>query len=93
MTLHLETWQVVLIGLVVLADVLAGIRLWTRQRRAERTIAAIRQLAEDHVAYMPDDLVRSTRGPVFERASGYWSRMVLRELDHPDPNALVRRRR
>jgi len=93
MTLRLETWQVVLIVLVVVADVLAGLRLWARQRRSERRIAAIRQLAEDHVAYVPDDLVRSTRRPVFERASAYWSAMVLRELDHPDPNVVLRRRR
>lgn len=93
MTLHLETWQAALIGLVVLADVLTGMRLWSRQRRSERTIAFIRQLAEDHAAYVPDDLVRSTRGRVFERASAYWSAMILRELDHPDPNSMLHDRR
>jgi hypothetical protein len=93
MTLHLETWHVVLACLVVVADVLVGLRTWNRAARAERRLAMMRQLAHDHVGYVPDDLIGSAKGATFERASGYWSRMVLRELDHPDPNATLRVRR
>ena len=91
MTLHLETWQVVLVSLIVIADVLAGLRTWNRARHAERRLAMVRQLAADHADYVPDDLVRSPRGETFQRASGYWSRMLLREIDHPEPNAVLRK--
>lgn len=86
MTLHLEIWQVLLIVTTVIADAALAIRTWRRARRNERRIAMLRVLAEDHAAYVPDDLIGSPKRATFEMASGYWSRMLLREIDHGDPH-------
>lgn len=92
MTLHIEIWQVLLIVTIVIADAGLAVRTWRRARRNERRIAMLRVLAEDHAAYVPDDLIGSPKRATFEMASGYWSRMLLREIDHPDPNAVMSRR-
>lgn len=89
MTLHLEIWQVLLILMTVIADAGLAVRTWHRARRNERRIAMLRALAEDHAAYVPDELLGSPKRATFEMASGYWSRMLLREIDHPDPNAVM----
>lgn len=89
MTLRLEMWQVLLIVTTVIADAALAIRTWRKARRDERRIAMLRALAEDHAAYVPDELLGSPKRATFEMASGYWSRMLLREIDHPDPNAVM----
>lgn len=92
MTLHLEIWQILLIVTTIAVDAALAVRTWRRAKRDERRIAMLRTLAEDHAAYVPDDLLGSPRRATFEMASRYWSRMLLQEIDHPNPNAAMNHR-
>lgn len=93
MELHPESWKAALIAIICISNVLAMECMLVRLSRSETRLARIRRLAEDHSEYVPDDLIGRPNGEPYRRASMYWSKMVLRELDHPDQNVVMQKRR
>lgn len=75
-------------GCVLLAALCAVLAL--RLRRALRKIRYIRQVAQDHDGYIPDDLINRPNSAVFARASSYWSVMMSRVINDDMRHVVLR---
>src|SRR5690606_29774551 len=75
-TFPMTTVTLLMIACAVLA--IALIQILNQLRKAQRKLELVRQITLENAGYVPDDLLGQPGGKTFQRASGYWSRVLVR---------------